>query len=131
MPRIQQVIHSFTTRELLYLVHGFDGVDFLPKPFAKQLEAEIMKAFANAEEMDLELVQLMARVFCRTRAGSRDYHKLLDTTMLMRLEELKKHANILNAIGYEFESSGLCSLDVLKILKRAMLQVQVEQDTFQ
>ena len=81
--------------------------------------------------MELELLQLMARVYCRTRAGSRDLHKMIDTTVLMRLEELKKNPKVLNAIGYEFESSGLCSLDVLKILKKAMLQVEVEQDTFQ
>ena len=71
-------------------------------------------------------MQLIARVFCESRAGSREFHKLLDMTVLARLEDLKKEPKVLQNIGYQFESSGLCSLDVLKILKKAMLQVEVE-----
>ena len=118
MPRIQQVIHTFTCRELCYILHGYHRVGFLPKPFAKLLEAEIVKTLRDVENVELEELQLMAQVFCRSRSGSRELHKLLETTILMRIDELKKNAKVLYAIGYEFEKSGLCSLDTLKILKK-------------
>lgn len=38
---------------------------------------------------------------------------------------------MLHALGYEFESSGLCSIDFLKILKKNMLQLEVEQDVYE
>jgi hypothetical protein len=60
----------------------------------------------------------MAQVFCRSRVGSRDFHKLLETTVLARLDEIKISPKMLHNIGYEFEKSGLCSLDTLKILKK-------------
>ena len=72
----------------------------------------------------------MATVFCRSRAGTRDFHKLLETAVLARLDDLKKDPKILFAIGYEFESTGLCSLDTLKILKKQMMQSEIEQETF-
>ena len=52
-------------------------------------------------------------------------------TVLTKLDDLKKEPKALQQIGWHFESTGLCSLDVLKILKKAMLQVQVEQDVFE
>lgn len=70
----------------------------------------------------------MAGVFCRSRTGSREFHRLLETAVLTRLEDLKKAPKVLFQIGYEFESSGLCSLDTMKILKKTMFQVEVEQE---
>lgn len=105
---------------MCYLLHGYVRVGFLPKPFAKLLEAEIVKTLRDVENVELEVLQLMAQVFCRSRSGSREFHKLFETTILMRLDELKKNSKVLYAIGYEFEKSGLCSLDTLKILKKQM-----------
>jgi len=85
-----------------------------------------VKTLRDQEEIALEEIQLIARVFCRARTGSRDFHKLLEMTILMKLDELMKEPKILHSIGYEFESSGLCSIDTLKILKKKMFQVEVE-----
>ena len=89
MPRIQQIAHDFTCRELCYLIHGFHRVGFIPKPFAKLLETEIVKSLRDVENVDLEELQLMAQVFCRSRVGSREFHKLFETTILMKMDELK------------------------------------------
>ena len=131
MPRIQQIIHAFTVRELCYMVYGFHKVGFLPKPFAKALEAEIVKTLRDVENLELEVLQLMTKVFCRTRAGSREFHKLLETVVLTKLDDIKKEPKMLHSIGFEFETSGLCSLDVLKVLKKNMLQLEIEQDVFE
>ena len=121
MPRIQQILHTFTTRELLYILYGYHKAGFLPKPFLKEIEMKIVSVLRNVEEVSLEEVQLMTQVFCRSRVGSRDFHKLLETVILSRLEEVKKTPKMLHSIGYEMESSGLCSLDTLKVLKKHML----------
>ena len=45
----------------------------------------------------------------------------MESTLLERIQDLKKNPKILHSIGYELETSGLCSLDTLKILKEEML----------
>jgi len=131
MPRIQQVIHTFSCRELCYMVYGFHKAGFLPKPFAAALEGEIVKTLRDVENVELNALQLMTKVFCRTRAGSREFHKLLETVVLTKLDEIQKEPKLLHAIGYEFETSGLCSLDVLKVLKKRMFQLELEHDVFE
>lgn len=126
MPRIQQILHAFTCRELCYLLYGYHKVGFLPKPFAKLIEQEIASTLRNIEDVDLEEVQLMTQVFSRTRVGSREFHRLLETCMITRIQELKTNPKVLHSIGFELETSGLCSLDTLKALKKVMLQVEME-----
>jgi hypothetical protein len=115
---------------VLYLIHGYNKSGFLPKPFAKLLETEVVKTLRDTENVTLEELQLMAQVFCRARVGSREFHKLLETTILTKLDELSKAPKILHSIGYEFENSGMCSLDTIKILKKKMFQVEMEQEVF-
>ena len=73
---------------------------------------------------------MIVKVFCTTRSGSREFHKLLETTVLQRLEDLKKNMDVLYSIGYKFEESGLCSIDTLKILKKHVFLQEVEKDVF-
>ena len=130
MPRIQQISDSFTTRELCYIMYGYWKSGFAPKPFIADLEIKIGRELRDIENVELEVVQLITQVFCRSRVGSRDFHKLLETCILTRLQDIKRKPKMLHAIGLEFEQSGLCSLDTLKILKKTMFQLEVEQDTF-
>jgi len=65
-----------------------------------------------------EELALIAKVFCTTRTASRDFHKLLESQILMKIPVLRKDLKVLHAIGRSFEESGLCSLDTLKALKK-------------
>mmetsp|Transcript_10015 Transcript_10015/g.16825 ORF Transcript_10015/g.16825 Transcript_10015/m.16825 type:complete len:196 (+) Transcript_10015:995-1582(+) len=130
-PRILQLLEQFTPRELCYLVYGYSNKKLLSKSFAKALEQSVTQSLRDIENVELELIQLIAGVFCRTRVGSRDFHKLLETAVLTRLDELRKNVKILHAIGFEFESSGLCSLDTMRILKKAMFEAEAEQEIFE
>ena len=112
------------------MVYGYNKVGFLPKPFASALEGEIVKMLRDIENLDLDVLQLITKVYCRTRVGSREFHKLLEMAVLSKLDEIKKESKMLHSLGYEFESSGLCSIDVLKILKKNMFELEIEQDTF-
>lgn len=69
-------------------------------------------------ELSLKELALIVKVFCTTRTAHRDFHKLLETTVLMRIPELRQDLKTMHAIGYQFESSGLCSLDMMKALKK-------------
>lgn len=94
-------------------------------------EEEVVKTLRNVKEIPIEQIALITKVFCTTRSGSREFHKLLETTVLTRLEDLKKKMDILYSIGYKFEESGLCSLDTLKILKKHVFMTEVEKDVYQ
>lgn len=54
MPRIQAIIHTFTSRELCYMMYGYHKVGFLPKPFAKMIEQEVSKTLSDTENIELE-----------------------------------------------------------------------------
>lgn len=121
MPRIQSVIDTFTCRELLYILYGYFKIGHAPKQFIRELEAKVVQTLRQVESVEPEEVQLMCQVFCRSRLGSRDLHKLLETVILTRLDDIKQKPKMLHSIGFELESSGLCSIDTLKILKKQML----------
>ena len=72
----------------------------------------------------------MVKVFCTTRTAGRDFHKLLETTILMKIPELRKNFKVLHTIGLNFEKSGLCSLDTIKALKKEVFQMEVELEVF-
>lgn len=72
----------------------------------------------------------MTKVFCTTRTASRDFHKLLETTILMRMNDIRQDRQVMHAIGYKFEESGLCSMDTLKAFKKIYFQTEVENEVF-
>ena len=94
------------------------------------MEEGVVKTLRNTKDISVEEIALITKVFCTTRTGSRDFHKLLETTVLQRLDDLKKNMDALYQIGYKFEESGLCSLDTLKILKKHVFMTEVENDVF-
>ena len=112
------------------MMYGFHKIGYLPKPFKAELEGRIVSSLREIESISLEELQLMTQVFCRSRVGTRDFHKLLEMAILSRLDDLKLQPKILHSIGFELESSGLCSIDTIKGLKKVMFQIEVELDTF-
>jgi len=74
---------------------------------------------------------LIVKAFCASRTGTREFHKLLEMTILMRLPDLKQNMNILHNIGLQFEKSGLCALDTLKALKKEAFITQAENELFE
>jgi hypothetical protein len=90
MPRLQQILDNFTCRELCYILYGYNKAGFTPKPFMGELERKIGATLRDIEEVELEVVQLICQVFCRSRVGSRDFHKLLETCILTRLDEIRQ-----------------------------------------
>jgi len=86
----------------------------------------VKKRILNTEEITPSELALIVKVFCNTRTASRDFHRLLETCILMRLHDLKGDKNIMYQIGYNFESTGLCSIDTLKAFKKVYFQSEVE-----
>eukprot|EP00347_Sterkiella_histriomuscorum_P004560 403359998 len=130
LPRIQQQLTTFSCRELCYLMHGYHKIGIMNKIFAKSIEDEVVKTLRLTETVTVDEIALIVKVFCTTRTGSREFHKLLETTVLSRLEDLKKNMEMLYQIGYKFEESGLCSLDTLKLLKKHVFMQELEKDVF-
>ncbi len=112
------MLTEFTTNELCYLLFAYHEVGHVPKLFAKEVEAAVHKRLQQTEEISIQEIALIVKVFCTSRVAGRDFHKLLETTILMRLGDLKQDMKIMYQIGYNFEESGLCSIDTLKALKK-------------
>ena len=100
------------------------------KPFAREIEEGVVKTLRMTKEVSVEEIALITKVFCTTRTGTREFHKLLETTVLQRLEDIKKNMEMMYQIGYKFEESGLCSIDTLKILKKHVFMTEVENDIY-
>lgn len=88
-PRLRPQLTDFTTNELCYMLYAYHEVGYLPKSFAKEIEDLIFKKLTKTDEITIEEIALITKVFCNTRTASRDFHKLLETTILMKLPELK------------------------------------------
>lgn len=54
----------------------------------------------------------------------------METTVLLRLEELWQNMKIFHFIGKKFEQSGLCSIDTMKILKKEYEMSESEHELF-
>lgn len=94
------------------------------------MEERVKARLSETEEITPQEIALIVKVFCTTRTAHRDFHKMLETTILMRLDELKLDMKLLHSIGHKFEESGLCSLDTLKALKKHAFQTEVENEVF-
>ena len=110
------------------MLYSYHDVQYLPKQFSGEVEALCKKKLMEAaDQVTLEEIALMVKTFCTTRTAHRDFHKILETTILMRIDELRANLKILHAIGLQFEESGLCSIDTLKALKKEAYQVELEE----
>lgn len=130
LPRILTVLPAFSCKELCYLAHGYHKQALLSKTLATQIEEGVIKTLRQTKDVTIEEIALITKVFCTTRSGTREFHKLLEMTVLQRLEDLKKNMEILYQIGFKFEESGLCSIDTLKILKKHVFMTEVENDVY-
>lgn len=122
LPRLRPILAEFTLNELGYMAYSYHDIGYFPKLLASEIELNCKKALIErGEELKIEELALLVKVFCKTRSAGRDFHKLLETTILMRLPELRDNLKILHAIGRSFEESGLCSIDTLKALKKQVM----------
>lgn len=81
---------EFSLNEMGYMIYSYHSVGYLPKQFAQEAETVFKRALAEkGEDITLEELALMVKVFCTTRSASRDFHKLLETTILMKMPELR------------------------------------------
>jgi hypothetical protein len=81
------------------MLHAYFKAGYLPKIFATEIETEVVKTLRNIKDIPIEQLSLITSVFCSTRTGSREFHKLLETAVITRLDDLKKKMEILYAIG--------------------------------
>ena len=131
MPRLRPILQELTLNELCYMMYSYHEVGYLPKMFAAEVESICkQKLVEEGESMSLEQIALLVKVFCTTRSAKRDFHKILETTILIRMPDLRQNFKILHSIGLKFEESGLCSIDTLKALKKEAFQVELEDKVF-
>ena len=85
LPRLEPILSEFTSSELCYMIFAFHEGGYLPKAFARQIEAGVKPRLLETDDITPQELVLLVNVFCETRTASRDFHKLLETVILMRL----------------------------------------------
>lgn len=48
------------------------------------------------EEITIQEIALITKVFCTTRSAGRDFHKLLETTILMRMNDIRQDRQVMH-----------------------------------
>lgn len=89
------MLHTFSCKELCYLIHGYHKQGLLSKTLAAQAEEGVIKTLRMTKDVTIDEIALITKVFCTTRSGTREFHKLLETTVLQRLDDLKKNMELL------------------------------------
>lgn len=132
LPRLRPLLHEFNLHELCMMLNAYHEVGYLPKQFASEVEAQVKKHLLGefTEKLAPSELAMIAKAFCKTRTASREFHKLLESQILMSIPEMRSDLKIIHAIGLCFEESGLCSLDTLKALKKEAFQVDLEKDVY-
>ena len=64
------------------MIHGYHKQGNLPKSFTLAIEEGVVKRLRETKDITVDEIALIAKVFCTTRTGTREFHKLLETTVL-------------------------------------------------
>ena len=128
-PRIEQKIDLLTFTEQCYLLQSLFNHGSLTKKTAQYIEQLITDSkLRDVEAASPEDLMIITQTFCKTRVGSRQFHKLLEATILMRLNDIAQNIQILRSIGYAFESTGLVNIDTLRVLKDKAFHAEIAED---
>jgi hypothetical protein len=99
----------------------------LSKVFQDELEKSIATRLRMTEEITMEELAMIINVYTTTRACSREFQKLMEVTVLTRLNDLKNNLKLYHFIGSRFERSGFCSIDTMRVLKDQLKHVEAEE----
>jgi len=70
MPRLRPILNEFTVSEICYMLYSYHQVGYLPKQFAAEAESICKKSLVEkGDEMGLQEVGLLVKVFCTTRSA--------------------------------------------------------------
>ena len=103
--------------ELAQLAKSFYIFEKEDLPIFKEIESMIIWLFQNDPDI-LTKEDLYQIVFCFTvtRMGSRQFYKILEFSLTLKLKELGKDPELSDKLFQMFDKSGLCSINFLEKL---------------
>ncbi|CAI2364484.1 unnamed protein product [Moneuplotes crassus] len=130
-PRIRQYLDRFSCNEKCFILSVYFQKRCLTKVFQNELEKSIAQRLRMTEEITIEEIAMIVNVYTTTRACGREMQKLMEFTVLKRLDDLRSNLKMYHFIGAKFEQSGFCSIDTMRVLKDQLKIVQAEQAMFE
>lgn len=129
--------YRISDKHLNIILEKFNGFKFQFTPaflaqFSKSLyilEKEQHKVMKDIESLLLDIIRndpgiltkndayQLVYSYCLTRAGSREYYKLLELVLAARLSDWAKDLEFVKELANIYEQSGLCSFQFLRCLK--------------
>ena len=99
----------------------------LSKVFQDLLEKSIASHLRMTNEIDIKEIAMIVNVYTTTRACSREFQKLMEFTVLQRIDDLRANVELYHFVGAKFERSGFCSIDTMRTLKDQLRNLEAEQ----
>jgi len=78
----------------------------LSKILQNELERSIAQRLRQTDEITIEEIAMIVNVYTTTRACGREFQKLMEFTVLKRIDDLRSNLKMFHFIGAKFEQSG-------------------------
>jgi hypothetical protein len=92
------------------------------KPMQIYLEKKIVARLKEIKEINAEEIAEIVKNVCISRHGSRELYKLMELVVGHKIDEICNHPKAGSQIYRYYETSGLCSSELLGMLERKLVE---------
>ena len=117
--KIKTNIEIFNVTELMYILKSYHLVKKTDEELIKLIEKNTAEYIKDPKNVLLEELCAISDGFCSTKAGSRDFQKLLEYVISSRLNEILANPKIAKYLYDTFYVSGVCSIGLMNSLFKA------------
>jgi hypothetical protein len=114
--KIKTNIEMFNVTELMYILKSYHLAKRSDEELIKIIEKCTAEFIKDPKNVLLEELCAVTDGLCSTRAGSRDFQKLLEFVISSRLKDILANPKIAKFLYETFYVSGVCSVGLMDSL---------------
>jgi hypothetical protein len=112
-------LNLFNVTEKVYITKSFFDKKQGDKDFYLLLENSITENLVNHKDLMLEEICAVADCLCNTRVFSREFQKLFEHVLSMRIKDITGNPKVSQFLYNTFYSTGMCSVGLMNLLMKA------------
>jgi hypothetical protein len=114
--KIKTNIEMFNVTELMYILKSYHIAKKADEELIKLIEKTTAEFIKDPKNVLLEELCAVSDGFCSTKAGSRDFQKLLEYVISSRLKDILGNPKVAKFLYDTFYVSGVCSVGLMDSL---------------
>lgn len=114
--KIKTNVEIFNVTELMYILKSYHLVKKTDEELIKLIEKHTAEYIKDPKNVLLEELCSVSDGFCSTKAGSRDFQKLLEYVISSRLNDILANPKVAKFLYDTFYVSGVCSVGLMNSL---------------